>query len=193
MKGSRSDGWVTRFGLIMAMAGNAVGLGNFLRFPGKAAPYGGAFMIPYFLTLLLVGIPLMWVEWTIGRHGGGFGHGTTPGMFHRLWKHPLSKYLGVFGVLIPAMVGVYYVYIESWSLGYAWLTATGHYWGQTSNDAMRDVFNHYLGLDGNGPVSFSPLAYLFFLVTFAINITIFALGISKGIEVVAKYCMPTLV
>ncbi|HOQ91118.1 MAG TPA: sodium-dependent transporter, partial [Candidatus Hydrogenedentes bacterium] len=185
--------WVTRFGLIMAMAGNAVGLGNFLRFPGKAAPYGGAFMIPYFLALLLVGIPLMWVEWTIGRHGGGFGHGTTPGMFHRLWKHPISKYLGVFGVLIPAMVGVYYVYIESWSLGYAWLTATGQYWGRTSNDAMKDVFTTYLGIGGEGPVSFPLQAYTFFLITFVINITIFALGISKGIEVVAKYCMPTLV
>lgn len=193
MKGSRGDGWVTRFGLIMAMAGNAVGLGNFLRFPGKAAPYGGAFMIPYFLALVLVGIPLMWVEWTIGRHGGGFGHGTTPGMFHRLWKHPISKYLGVFGVLIPAMVGVYYVYIESWSLGYAWLTATGQYWGRTSNDAMKDVFTTYLGIGGEGSVSFPLQAYAFFLITFAINITIFALGISKGIEVVAKYCMPALV
>ena len=85
------DGWVTRFGLIMAMAGNAVGLGNFLRFPGKAAPYGGAFMVPYFITLLLVGIPIMWMEWTIGRHGGAYGHGTTPGMFHRMWRHPATQ------------------------------------------------------------------------------------------------------
>ncbi len=41
MRQGATDGWATRFGLIMAMAGNAVGLGNFLRFPGKAAPYGG--------------------------------------------------------------------------------------------------------------------------------------------------------
>ncbi|HUP01134.1 MAG TPA: sodium:calcium symporter, partial [Gemmatimonadota bacterium] len=60
--------WGTRIGLILAMAGNAVGLGNFLRFPVQAADNGGgAFMIPYFLSLVLLGIPLMWVEWSLGR------------------------------------------------------------------------------------------------------------------------------
>lgn len=187
----RPDGWATRFGLIMAMAGNAIGLGNFLRFPGKAAQFGGAFMIPYLLALALLGIPLMWMEWTIGRHGGGFGHGSTPGMFHRLWRHPVAKYLGIFGVLLPAMVGVYYIYIESWSLGYAWQTMTGAYWGQTSNEWMEAVFSNYLGMNG-GLFSFNPHSYLFFLATFAINIFVFGRGISKGIEIVAKYCMPTL-
>ncbi len=187
----RVDGWATRFGLIMAMAGNAVGLGNFLRFPGKAAPFGGAFMVPYFLTLVLVGIPLMWMEWTIGRHGGGYDHGSAPGMFHRLWPNRISKYLGIFGVLLPAMVGIYYIYIESWSLGYAWQTATGGYWGKTSNEEMGALFGDYLGT-GGGFFSFSPQAYLFFLITFAINIFVFSRGIAKGIEIVAKYCMPTL-
>jgi len=52
----------------MAVAGSAVGLGNFLRFPGEAAANGGgAFMIPYFVCIILLGIPLMWVEWAIGR------------------------------------------------------------------------------------------------------------------------------
>ncbi len=59
---SERDRWVTRFGLVMAMAGNAVGLGNFLRFPGLAAKYGGGFMVPYFIALLVVGLPLMWIE-----------------------------------------------------------------------------------------------------------------------------------
>jgi len=186
------EGWATRFGLIMAMAGNAVGLGNFLRFPGQAMPYGGAFMVPYLLALVFLGIPLMWMEWTIGRHGGGFGHGTTPGMFHRLWRRPISKYLGVFGVLLPAMVGVYYVYIESWALGYAWQSLTGGYWGQASYDEMKNLFGTYTGTKGANLVSFSSQAYTFFLITFVINIIVFARGISRGIEVVAKYCMPLL-
>ncbi|MCZ6671229.1 MAG: sodium:calcium symporter, partial [Acidobacteria bacterium] len=68
--------WGTRIGLILAMAGNAVGLGNFLRFPVQAAKYGGgAFMIPYFISLLILGIPMMWVEWSIGRFGGRHGVG----------------------------------------------------------------------------------------------------------------------
>lgn len=191
MQKRNHDGWATRFGLIMAMAGNAVGLGNFLRFPGKAAPFGGAFMIPYFLVLMLVGIPLLWMEWTIGRHGGRYNHGSTPGMFHRMWGHPLSKYLGIFGILLPAMVGVYYIYIESWSLGYAWQTATGSYWGQSSYDAMSENFNSYLGIGGKF-ISFNPRAYFFFLITFLINIVVFSRGIARGIELVARYCVPLL-
>ena len=63
--------WGTKIGLVLAMAGNAVGLGNFLRFPVQAADNGGgAFMIPYFIALVLLGIPLMWVEWGMGRLGG---------------------------------------------------------------------------------------------------------------------------
>jgi len=185
------EGWATRFGLIMAVAGNAVGLGNFLRFPGKAMPYGGAFMVPYLLALCLLGIPLMWMEWTIGRHGGGYGHGSTPGMFDRMWRRRISKYIGIFGILLPAMVGIYYIYIESWALGYAWNTIAGTYWGKTSHGEMAEVFGKYLGI-GSGPVTFSGEAYFFFLIAFCLNAVIMSLSISKGIEVVAKYAMPAL-
>lgn len=192
VKQMMKDGWATRFGLIMAMAGNAVGLGNFLRFPGQAAPYGGAFMIPYFLALLLIGLPLMWMEWTIGRHGGGFGHGTTPGMLYRLWPHWISKYIGIFGILLPGMVGVYYVYIESWALGYAWQTLTGEYWNKQTYDEMKGVFGAYTGTADPGFFAFSPKSYTFFLIAFATNVFVFSRGISRGIEIVAKYCMPAL-
>ncbi|HDT15656.1 MAG TPA: sodium:calcium symporter, partial [Firmicutes bacterium] len=86
--------WGSRIGIIMAVAGSAVGLGNFLRFPVQAATNGGgAFMIPYFIALLIVGIPLMWIEWTTGRYGGGFGHGTAPGIFHTMGrKNRFIKY-----------------------------------------------------------------------------------------------------
>ena len=63
--------WGSKVGLILAMAGNAVGLGNFWRFPYVAASNGGGvFMIPYFFALIVIGMPLMMVEWSIGRYGG---------------------------------------------------------------------------------------------------------------------------
>ena len=97
--------WGTRFGLILAMAGNAVGLGNFLRFPVQAAQNGGGtFMIPYFISFLLLGIPLMWVEWGIGRYGGRYGYGTVPGMFDSMWKNKIAKYYGVIGIVMPLVV-----------------------------------------------------------------------------------------
>ena len=71
--------WGSRLGVILAVAGSAVGLGNFLRFPGHAAPNGGgAFMIPYFFALLFLGIPIGWAEWTMGRYGGRKGFHSAP-------------------------------------------------------------------------------------------------------------------
>ena len=72
--------WGSKLGVILAVAGSAVGLGNFLRFPVQAAQNGGgAFLIPYFLALVLLGIPLALIEWTIGRYGGSHGHNTAAG------------------------------------------------------------------------------------------------------------------
>ena len=77
--------WKSRTGLILAMAGSAIGLGNFLRFPVQAAENGGgAFMVPYIIAFLLIGIPLMWTEWSIGRYGGAKGYGTAPSIFSLL-------------------------------------------------------------------------------------------------------------
>ncbi len=116
--------WGTRIGLVLAMAGNAIGIGNFLRFPGQAAANGGgAFMIPYFIALIFMAIPLMWLEWAQGRYGGTRGHGTTPGMFHLMWRHRISKYLGVLGLFLPTVILIYYSYLTSWTIGYSIYTA----------------------------------------------------------------------
>ena len=59
---SKTESWGTRVGLILAMAGNAVGFGNFLRFPVQAMQNGGGvFIIPYLVSFLLMGIPLLFV------------------------------------------------------------------------------------------------------------------------------------
>jgi SNF family Na+-dependent transporter len=60
------EAWGSRLGVIMAVAGSAVGLGNFLRFPGLAAQYGGgAFMIAYAISFLIIGLPIGWAEWAM--------------------------------------------------------------------------------------------------------------------------------
>jgi SNF family Na+-dependent transporter len=185
--------WTSRIGLILAMAGNAVGLANFLRFPVKAAANGGgAFMIPYFCALLFLGVPLMWVEWSIGRHGGVHGHGTTPGMFALLWKHPAAKYLGALGISLPFIIVVYYNFIESWTLGFAWFSGTGKYFGLTTRDAMGRFLRGFQGVEHNQFFA-SWLPLLFFLaITISLNYYFLRKGISKGIEVLAKIGMPVL-
>jgi len=186
------DTWGSRLGIIMAVAGSAVGLGNFLRFPTKAASNGGgAFLIPYFICLLLMGIPLMWVEWAIGRYGGGFGHSTAPGAFHTIWrKNRFIKYFGLIGIFGPLVIFIYYTYVESWTLGYSIFSLTGAFSGLASREGMRGFLEGYqllkhrtLGI---------PTAYLFFLATFAANAYILWHGIRGGIERFCKVAMPVL-
>ena len=118
--------WGSRIGVILAVAGSAVGLGNFLRFPGTAAQNGGgAFMLPYFISLLILGIPLCWAEWTMGRYGGTRGFNSSPGIFSVIWRNPLAKYFGGLALLIPLIIYMYYVLIEAWCLGYAINYITG--------------------------------------------------------------------
>jgi neurotransmitter:Na+ symporter, NSS family len=118
--------WGSRIGVILAVAGSAVGLGNFLRFPGNAAQNGGgAFMLPYFISLLVLGIPLCWAEWTMGRYGGTRGFNSAPGIYTVIWRNRLAKYFGGLALLIPLIIYMYYVLIEAWCLGYAVNYLTG--------------------------------------------------------------------
>lgn len=174
------------------MAGNAVGLGNFLRFPTQATVNGGgSFMITYFVALLLLGIPLMWIEWGIGRHGGRYRKGHIPGMFASLWHHPAAKYLGVLGLVIPLVVLIYYTYIESWTLAYTFFSITKDYWGRETQEAMVQYLQSFQSV-GDASIHGTWKPFAFFLVTLSINIWIVSKGISGGIERLAKIGMPIL-
>ncbi len=182
--------WGTRVGLILAMAGNAVGLGNFLRFPAQAAQNGGgAFLIPYLVSFLLMGIPLLWVEWAIGRHGGRFGHHSAPGMFDRLGRYRWLKYVGVFGLFTNLTVAAYYCYIESWTLAYVWHSLVGTFKGTSPTE----FFPAYLGQHQSSLFAVPLEATFFFVVTLALNIFVLSRGLTKGIEFVAKIGMPCLI
>ena len=174
----------------MAVAGSAVGLGNFLRFPVQATQNGGgAFLIPYFISLLLLGIPLMWIEWTIGRYGGLFGHGSAPFIFNRLAKNRFLKYLGVIGVFGPVVIFIYYTYIESWLLGYAFFAASGKLLQFTTPASMKSFLLAYQGV---APQSNLLTAYLFFLITFGLNLWILYRGLKGGIEWLCNWALPVL-
>ena len=186
--------WGSRLGIIAAVAGSAIGLGNFLRFPSVAAQNGGgAFMIPYFGALILLGIPLMWVEWTTGRFGGGFGHSTAPGMFHSMWeKNRFVKYFGVIGIFGPVIIFIYYIYIESWLLGYSLFAVTGKYAGCRSAGDFKGFLHDYIGVGKGTYFSGLTTAYVFFVATFALNLLVLYHGVRRGIERLCKWALPVL-
>ncbi len=188
------DSWGSKIGIIMAVAGSAIGLGNFLRFPAKVAINGGgAFIIPYLIALILVGIPLMWIEWTLGRFGGGFGHGTAPGIFHTIWqKNRFIRYFGVIGIFGPLTIFIYYTFIESWTLGYSVFALIGKLNGINDQSTMQEFLRGYQGIQNNRFFNGLGWAYFFFLITFGINIAIIYNGIKGGIEKLCRWALPLL-
>ncbi len=190
--GNPNEAWGSRIGLILAMAGNAVGLGNFLRFPGQAAANGGgSFMIPYFIAFILLGIPLMWIEWGIGRNGGRYRKGHIPGMFAALWRHPAAKYLGVVGLVIPLVVLSYYTILMSWTLAFTWFSLTGDYWGLTTQEQMSAYLTSYQVI-GDASTHDYWVPFFFFILSLGSTIYVLSKGISGGIEKLALVGMPIL-
>ena len=160
----KKEQWGSRIGVILAVAGSAVGLGNFLRFPGQAAQNGGgAFLLPYFISLLILGIPLAWAEWTMGRFGGQRGFNSAPGVFSIIWRNPLSKYLSVFAVMIPLVVYMYYVVVESWCLGYAFHYLKGDLALGADPKAYENFYDKFVGSTGDGDLFSAHRELLYFV------------------------------
>lgn len=198
MAGSSAGGterWSSRMGVILATAGSAVGLGNFLRFPGVAAEYGGgAFMVAYFTSFLILGLPICWAEWTLGRLGGRKGYNSTPGIFLAITGRRTFKYAGIVGVIIPVVIYMYYVYIESWCLGYAVNFALGNLSFESVEEA-RGFWGRFIGIQENGgAIGFGVRQVgVFLLVVFLLNFFLVFRGLSRGIEWFCRYAMPALI
>lgn len=192
----KPEAWGSRLGVILAVTGSAVGLGNFLRFPGLAAKYeGGAFMIPYFVAFLLLGLPLAWAEWAMGRYGGTRGYNSSPGIYRSIWRSRISPYFGVLGMLVPVVIYMYYVVIEAWCLGYAWNMATGKLALGTTDRAPYDAFfAGFTGMGGDGSLlGGGSTTALFVAICFTLNFVLIYRGLTKGIEWFCMWAMPALI
>ncbi len=204
----KKENWGSKLGVVLAVAGSAVGLGNFLRFPGTAVNNGGgAFMIPYIISFLILGIPIAWCEWTIGRLGGRYGQNNAPGIMYALWRRTPAKGIGTLTLIIPMGVYMYYVFIEAVCLRYAieffqqgfaerFATAIAASPGTeeistvvgSADGFMQETF----GMGANGDV-FSGSMLWFVLICFLANFFIISRGVTKGIESFCKIAMPLLV
>jgi neurotransmitter:Na+ symporter, NSS family len=193
--------WGSRLGVILAVSGSAVGLGNFLRFPGQAAANGGgAFLIPYFCALIFLGIPICWAEWAMGRYGGAKGFHSAPAILGVVGRGRPARYLGVMGILIPLAVSFYYTFIAAWCLGYFFAYVTGSMpidgtmalTAQT--DASTRFYNEFTGTAGNG-LFFGAggiPTVAFWVIAFGLNVYLILRGLSKGIEKFVTFAMPVM-
>ncbi len=189
------ESWNSRLGVILAVAGSAVGLGNFLRFPGQVAEFGGgAFMLAYFISFLLIGLPICWAEWSMGREGGSMGFNSAPSILAAITQRPKLRYLGVIAVVVPIIIYMYYVLIEAWCLAYAANYLFGDMHFEDSSEAST-FFVNLIGATEDGSALLFDLKHIgiYFVAVFLLNFVLIWRGISKGIEFFCKFAMPTLV
>jgi neurotransmitter:Na+ symporter, NSS family len=175
-EGDRS-GFGTRIGFILAAIGSAVGFGSIARFPMNAANNGGAmFLLMYLGIMLLIGIPMMVAEFSLGRSA----QKNTVGAFGVLTGEPKTKwrYSGFLFFILAAFILSYYGILTGWTLRYLFGSFTGAYF--SDSDA-------YFARTAEGPIALLWFAIVMVLVA----VTLFG-KISKGIEKVNFIMMPTL-
>ncbi len=193
---ARTDRWKSKLGVILAVSGAAVGFGNFLRFPGLASEYGGAaFMIAYFCSFILLGIPLAWLEWSIGRHGGQLNAHSAVGVYHKITGNKSTwKIFGIVSIMVTISIAMYYLYLEAWVLGYAYHTIMGDLKLGSSAEFVS-FFNTFTGMGSNGAAfDLSQTSVLIFLlIALVLNFIVIYRGLSRGIELFCKVCIPLLI
>ncbi len=175
----------SRFGFIMAAIGSAVGLGNIWRFSYVAYENGGgAFLIPYFVALLVIGIPLLILEIGFGLRQRGSA-ALSYARLNRKWE-----WLGWWAPIVSFVLMTYYTVIIGWTLNYV-VYSFGQSWG---SDPDAFFYGKHLGLTSGiwdiGNIQLGVLIAVF--LVWAINFIIIYKGVQSGVEKASKIFMPLL-
>ncbi|WNQ12477.1 sodium-dependent transporter [Paenibacillus aurantius] len=167
----------SRSGFIFAAIGSAVGLGNMWKFPYITGKYGGAaFFLLFVIFLVLVGLPVLLAEMTIGRGGRGSAYTS----FRNLSKVKVWGTFGFLAILGAFMILSFYGVVAGWTLHYAFLSFTGSLF---SSSDYGGTFASFSG-------SYVPVFWL--LVVMVLTGWVVARGISGGIEKFNKILIPAL-
>lgn len=193
-KRKRTDGggstalFKTKAGVIAATLGSAVGLGSIWRFPAEAQQNGGgAFLLIYLGCVLILGIPVMLAETSLGRAG----RADAVGSYMKLAPGSHWWLAGGLGVLASYLIISFYMVVAGWTLQYLWDSITGALYAGADGEPARlieQTFHHkmesYIGSD------IAPLISTFAMIV--LNIGVLMMGVQKGIERASNIMMPLL-
>ena len=176
----QNEGFSSILGFIMVAIGLALGIGTLWRFPYVVGENGGAiFIFLYILIILVIGIPLMTCEVTIG-----YATGNAAIDAYKTLKPNTKWYLAGYLHTLAALIIVGYT-----SVIYAWIIK------YIAGAFMGD----FVGLDSQGIQAYfdafnakKTTVFIFFLVNFVLNNAVIILGVQKGIERVSKILIPVL-
>ena len=180
MSEMKRDGFGSRFGVLVAVAGSAVGLGNLWRFPYMVGNNGGAaFIIIYLLFVILLCLPIMFSEFIIGRR-------TQSNVFGAINKlAPKSPFLsiGVISVVASICIMAFYSVVGGWTIEYIFKSFSPDF--LTANSASLESQFKEASTSSLVPIA-THLAFL------GLSALIVVAGIKNGIEKYSKILMPVL-
>lgn len=187
--GRKTDTWGSRFGFIMAAVGSSVGLGNFWRFPYTAGENGGgAFILIYIMCVILVGLPLLMAEYSMGRKSGMSAIEGIESLARAESKSGNWGVVGWVGSLTAFFILTFYMVISVWLIAFLMQAPTGRFEGMDAA-ASAVNFNNTIG-QGESPLAqkWNILGLLFlFLVA---NVFVVGRGVKGGLERAATILMP---
>ena len=170
----------SKFGVVAAAAGSAVGLGNIWKFPYEAGQNGGAaFLLVYILCVVLLGVPVMLSEFAIGRRA----HANVSGAFRKLTGNNHWIGIGFLGVLTAFLILSFYFVVAGWSLEYVAQAVSNNFVGKTPAD-LSVAFTDFTS------DTYRPLFWTAIFV--ALTAFVLLAGVEKGIERYSKVLMPFL-
>ena len=175
------DRLASRLGFILLSAGCAIGIGNVWKFPWMVGQYGGAiFVLIYIACLIVLGIPVMTMEFAVGRAAQ-----RSPAVMFRALEPPKSKWHlhGITCLVGCVILMMFYNNVAGWMMNYFVKTATGKFEG-LDTEAVKAEFGNMLG----DPVRQT----VFMAVAVIVGIVVCMLGVQKGLERVTKVMMVAL-
>ena len=171
----------SKFGVIAATAGSAIGLGNIWRFPYVAGENGGgAFLLIYLGFVMVIGIPVMLSEFVIGRAGQQNAFGS----FRRLAPGRPWYLIGLMGVVAAFMILSFYTAVAGWTLEYLSQSLINGFLGKSPAE-LESMFTEFQSS------TFRPVLWFFVFMGFTAGIIM--MGVKRGIEKSTKILMPLLV
>ncbi len=166
----------SRLGFLFLSAGCAIGLGNVWRFPFITGKYGGAvFLVAYLVFLLGMGLPILIMEFTVGRAS----RRNMSRAFRELKPGSKWSYFGCFSIIGSYALMMFYIPVAGWMMYYCWATITGTL--SVPVDQVPTVFSNLLA---------SPGTMLFWTLVASLGcFGVCALGLQRGVERVVKFMM----
>ncbi len=179
--GNQRETWGSKLGFVLAAAGSAIGLGNIWRFPYVLGENGGfAFLIIYVACVILIGIPIMGAELSIGR-----GSGRNPvGAFKAIMPNSAWWIIGLIGLITGIIILSYYSIVAGWTLAYLVKSISGVTASFATAADAGTAFENF--------VSSSGQVVIYHFVFMLLCIVVVSQGVKSGIERWSKILMPTL-